>query len=312
MHPKVFISHASEDKERFVIEFAKNLRSNGVDAWLDKWEMLPGDSLIDKIFEEGLKDADAVVIVLSKFSIEKPWVREELNASIVSKISNGTRIIPIVLDNCSVPESLKHTLWETITELDDYSDSFSRITSSIFGVTDKPKLGTPPSHVASVYSEISGLAKSDNLILKASCEHTISETHSRINPSSFFTEDNNFGLSEQEISDCVDILAQNGFLKVSKYMGGGCQYSITTHGFEIYCQAYLESYDEYVTSIASGIVNKSITSNTGLCKEYKIPLKIVNHVLERLDLGGHIRTSKLMGGAVKVNNVSPSLRRWLN
>ena len=48
--PKVFISHASEDKDLFVIPFSKKLLENGIDAWVDKWEMLPGDSLVDKIF----------------------------------------------------------------------------------------------------------------------------------------------------------------------------------------------------------------------------------------------------------------------
>jgi hypothetical protein len=65
MHPKVFLSHASEDKGRFVLDFARQLRENGVDVWLDQWEMKPGDSLVDKIFDEGLKDASAVIIVLS-------------------------------------------------------------------------------------------------------------------------------------------------------------------------------------------------------------------------------------------------------
>ncbi|MCQ9427586.1 toll/interleukin-1 receptor domain-containing protein, partial [Pseudomonas sp. LJDD11] len=55
MSPKVFVSHASEDKDRFVLDFAKQLRANGIDAWLDKWEMLPGDSLVTKIFDEGIK-----------------------------------------------------------------------------------------------------------------------------------------------------------------------------------------------------------------------------------------------------------------
>lgn len=90
MIPKVFISHASEDKARFVTAFATKLRENGVDAWLDHWEMLPGDSLVDKIFEEGLKSANAVIMVLSKYSVSKPWVSEELNASMVSRISNRT------------------------------------------------------------------------------------------------------------------------------------------------------------------------------------------------------------------------------
>ena len=71
--PKVFVSHASEDKDRFVVEFARRLRENGVDAWLDQWEMKPGDSLVDKIFEEGLKEARAVIVVLSKVSVQKPW-----------------------------------------------------------------------------------------------------------------------------------------------------------------------------------------------------------------------------------------------
>jgi hypothetical protein len=38
--PKVFLSHASEDKARFVLSFAEKLHNNGIDVWLDKWEML--------------------------------------------------------------------------------------------------------------------------------------------------------------------------------------------------------------------------------------------------------------------------------
>ncbi len=80
MGPKVFISHASEDKQRFVMGFADDLLKNGVEVWLDTWEMLPGDSLVEKVFE-GIGNAEAVIIVLSANSINKPWVKEELNAS---------------------------------------------------------------------------------------------------------------------------------------------------------------------------------------------------------------------------------------
>jgi len=114
MNPKVFISHASEDKERFVLEFSTKLREKGVDAWLDKWEMLPGDSLVDKIFEEGIKEADSFIIILSNNSITKPWVREELNASFIKRINKNCKIIPVVLDNCNVPECLHSTIWEKL------------------------------------------------------------------------------------------------------------------------------------------------------------------------------------------------------
>ncbi len=108
-HPKVFLSHASEDKDRFVLKFAKKLYSKGIVAWVDKWEMNIGDSLIDKIFEEGINNADAIIVVLSKNSANKPWVREELNASMVKKIEDKRKLIPILIDDCKVPECLRST-----------------------------------------------------------------------------------------------------------------------------------------------------------------------------------------------------------
>jgi hypothetical protein len=118
--PKVFLSHASEDKERFVIPFATTLREKGIDVWLDKWEILPGDSLVDKLFEEGLKEADAVLIVISAASVTKPWVRQELNTAIVNRITRQTKVIPVVLDNSEVPESLRSLVWESISDLNGY------------------------------------------------------------------------------------------------------------------------------------------------------------------------------------------------
>ncbi|MFW5667325.1 MAG: toll/interleukin-1 receptor domain-containing protein, partial [Coleofasciculus sp.] len=44
---KAFISHSSIDKP-FVERLATDLRSReGIDAWLDKWEILPGDRIPD-------------------------------------------------------------------------------------------------------------------------------------------------------------------------------------------------------------------------------------------------------------------------
>ncbi|MES1982893.1 MAG: toll/interleukin-1 receptor domain-containing protein [Pseudomonadota bacterium] len=140
MNPKVFISHASEDKARFVTAFAERLRASGVDAWLDRWEMLPGDSLVDKIFEEGLRNASAVVVILSVNSVNKPWVREELNAAFVKRVNTGSKLIPIVLDDCAVPEALASTVWERVANLASYDASFGRILAAVTGSTEKPPL----------------------------------------------------------------------------------------------------------------------------------------------------------------------------
>ncbi|MDN3403345.1 toll/interleukin-1 receptor domain-containing protein [Pseudoalteromonas sp. APC 3213] len=315
MHPKVFVSHASEDKGRFVTGFATKLRENGVDAWLDKWEMLPGDSLVDKIFEEGLKEAQAVIIVLSNYSIKKLWVREELNASIVSKLSKGTKIIPIVLDNCEVPQSLTHTLWEPIPDLKNYEQNFKRVLSSIFGTTDKPALGKAPAYTTSVYHEIGGLTKADNLVLKESCEYIIQNDGIIVSPESLFGDGDKLGFSRAEIKDCIEVLEQNGYLDVSRYFGSGddysCNYRVTTYGLDNFTGTYIPDYSETLDKAVSLIVNERASSNFAIQEKTGKPIVIINHILDVLESNDHIKLSKTLDGAVHIYNVSASLRRAL-
>src|SRR5512139_2979532 len=164
--PKVFISHASEDKARFVAPFAARLRENGVDAWLDQWEMKPGDSLVDRIFEQGLKSAQAVIIVLSAVSVTKPWVREELNNSVVSRINRGLRIIPVVIDQCEIPEALAATLWQRVDDLEHYDDAFQRILDAIFDRSTKPPVGRAPERLTDVEAKLPALSGTDQRVLR--------------------------------------------------------------------------------------------------------------------------------------------------
>lgn len=145
VNPKVFISHASEDKDRFVIPFYNQLRENGVDAWIDKWEIKLGDSLTQKIFDEGIGQTDAVIIILSSFSVEKPWVKEELDAALVRRILGKIRLIPLVIDDCKVPECLKHLKYLSIKNYNNYSNEFKEILTAIYEVDLKPPLGPQPS-----------------------------------------------------------------------------------------------------------------------------------------------------------------------
>ena len=117
--PKVFISHAGEDKT-FVREFSTRLKEKGVDVWFDEWEILPGDKLIGKIFEEGIGHCDAFIIVLSKTSVGKPWVVEELDAALVRRINQGIKIIPVRIDKCEVPVALQATAWTNIDPEEDH------------------------------------------------------------------------------------------------------------------------------------------------------------------------------------------------
>ena len=206
-NPKVFISHASEDKERFVVEFAIKLREKGIDAWVDQWEILPGDSLVDRIFEEGIKNAQAMIIVLSKISVQKPWVKEELNAGMVKRISGKCKLIPVVIDDCEVPEALRSTVWEKIVDINHYQKELDKIISAIYGHSEKPSLGTPPGYArGDIRKLLPGLTQMDTVVFKVICETSLSAGVDWISVDQFQEQLIDLGISEDEIFESIEAL----------------------------------------------------------------------------------------------------------
>lgn len=101
-----FICHASADKA-FVRRLYKDLRKFGVQVWLDEREIPVGASLHEGL-TEGLERSDYVIVVLSAISIMRPWVKREIVASLHLEIEAGSnKILPIIIDTCSIPLFLK-------------------------------------------------------------------------------------------------------------------------------------------------------------------------------------------------------------
>ncbi len=309
MNPKVFISHASEDKERFVVNFASKLRANGVDAWLDRWEMLPGDSLVDKIFGEGIKEADSFIIVLSNHSVNKPWVREELNASFIKRIGKNSKIIPIVLDNCTVPECLQSTIWENINDHQNYEENFTRILNSILGVFDKPALGLTPSYATTKINEIQDLHKIDTLIFTQACQNVLSKSDKSVCLSDIYDDLKAQKISDEDISESLEVLDSKGYIKATKAGGIIPFFIITTFGFDQFARANIDNYEEIVNDICLKLINHSLENNADVADMTNHPLALVNHVFNLLENHGLIKIAKLMGELYQIINISPELKR---
>lgn len=98
---KIFLSHATEDKP-LVEHIYNKLKTKypELEPWLDKYEIVGGDSLIDKI-SEGIEASEKFLIFLSDVSITKPWVNKELKKAIIQEVNNGNKnfIIPILVNN---------------------------------------------------------------------------------------------------------------------------------------------------------------------------------------------------------------------
>lgn len=311
MPPRVFISHASEDKGRFVVDFARRLREKGVDAWLDQWEMKPGDSIVDKIFEQGLKEAQAVIVVLSQVSVQKPWVREELNASVVSRISKGTKLIPVVIDDCNVPESLCSTVWQKVDDLNSYDLSMQRILAAIFDADDKPAIGNPPSRFSTV-AKIAGLTRTDDLVLRQVASIQIEENNGLVMYDRLRAEPVLAEIHEQDLIDSLEILGQQSLINISRVIGAPLSHvALTNFGFQQYAEAYMDDYQETVTRISALLLNEAIYQNDELASRLDRPVAVVDFVLNLMEDSGYIKKSNYIGGMSRVWQISPSLRRAL-
>ena len=91
----VFISHASEDKEKFVKPLAIILARAGVKVWYDEFTLRAGDSLMRSI-DKGLANSKSGIVVISKAFIEKKWPEYELRGLITLEMaSKNNKVIPV-------------------------------------------------------------------------------------------------------------------------------------------------------------------------------------------------------------------------
>jgi hypothetical protein len=95
---RVFISYSHNDQE-WAKEFASSLRARGVDVWFDLWSIAPGEPISTAI-EQGLRNSDAIVILLTSERARRPTEFFELGAA----LGLGKRIVPIVASDVELAD----------------------------------------------------------------------------------------------------------------------------------------------------------------------------------------------------------------
>jgi len=136
----VFISYSHRDKE-FVDQLAGHLIKNNVYVWIDRWELSPGDSLLQRI-QDFLRDASALIVVLSEAFVESEWCKKELSFGLVRELEERrVVVIPVLLKDCAIPPFLKEKLYADFrTDFDsglrDVLKAVAKHTSDSLGRTD--------------------------------------------------------------------------------------------------------------------------------------------------------------------------------
>lgn len=311
--PRAFVSHASEDKDRFVLPFATALLAGGVDAWVDQWEMGPGDSLVQRIFEEGIAQADAFIVVLSPISVAKPWVREELDAGVVRRITTGraTRLIPIVLDDeVEVPAALRHLLWESVPK-DGFDAVVRRVIDQLHGHSRKPTLGSRPAYTTTSLRWTTTAA--DETVFGL----LVDELRAHDGPGWRLFSDKvrdraaAAGIDQDQFVESMHALIEAGLVKVT-VMAGGSRFSLHPFPDRVWLQLQQDAGIDIAAlrrQALAAIVNENRKRLTE--QDFDAGFHTLGGILRSLQGEGLITMSVRASGEFVISRVSPIARRAL-
>ena len=109
---------------------AADLERDGCDVWVDDVKLHIGDSIPEKV-HDAIQGSHFVVAVLSRISVCRPWVREELRAAVAASVEKGERfVLPCVIEACDVPSYLRDKVYADFVRL-EYPHAYAKLRDAI-------------------------------------------------------------------------------------------------------------------------------------------------------------------------------------
>lgn len=92
----VFICHSHLDRITHARPFSEALNLRGISCWIDEAQIMPGESIVDKV-GDGLRAARFVVVLITDNFLDRNWPQKELNSALSREIRTGEVVIVPVL-----------------------------------------------------------------------------------------------------------------------------------------------------------------------------------------------------------------------
>jgi hypothetical protein len=309
---RAFLSHASEDKEDFVEPLARELAKMGVAPWLDIWEIRPGDSLVRKLFEEGLDTVGAVIVVVSESSAAKPWVREELDAAVVRRITSSVRLIPVRLDGAPIPASIQHVVWVTADRTSEgIRSAAGQITDALYARDKRPAVAPPPAYTSA--AAIPGLAQADSALLAILIEEALAAEFLIVTWPIARAKAEERGMTLSAIDEAFAALENRRYLKVSSMAGGPHTVELSAAAFRKGVDAVVPGAEAARRQVIAALVNDPPAGDRQVHELAMLtgtPYLFVLEFLKQLERQGEVEVSEYLGGFSRIT-VSPTLKRLL-
>jgi hypothetical protein len=237
--------------------------------------------------------------------------REELDAALVKRISDKTRLIPVVIDDCEVPVALRATKWVRY-EHNNLQAVVDEIVRAIFGRSEKPPLGPPPSFTKSSIPPIPGLDKIDSTVLHVIGEIFIERGSKYIDRKILEEKIAALNLSKTQLDESLEMLADNFYISASHAIGQKfIMIELQSSGARIVLRQQFSDLDAIFRRVLESIVNDNITTNEGIARKHSIPIALVDHFLDELEGQGLLRRSQSISGPSHIFDTSVRLKRML-
>lgn len=142
---KIFFSYSRIDSG-FALQLAKDIRSSGIDIWIDQLDIQAGNHW-DAAVEKALATSACVLVILTPSSTSSTNVMDEVSYALES----GKKIIPVLLEDCLPPFRLRRL--QRIDFTKDYNAGLTQLLAAIevpvaesLGRTEaeSPREVTPP------------------------------------------------------------------------------------------------------------------------------------------------------------------------
>ncbi len=93
---KIFLSYSHADRD-WVDQFVHSLTNRQIDVWYDMQDIKAGDRW-EELIQEALRKSSILVAILSKSSVDRPWMFFELGAA----VADGKRVIPVLIGDLNI------------------------------------------------------------------------------------------------------------------------------------------------------------------------------------------------------------------
>ena len=154
---KILISYSwdneKEKNEEWVIKLATDLRQNGVDVILDKWDMEPGDTM-PLFMERSVTKSERVLCILTPTYKDKCDKRKNgagyeaaiITSEILQNVSTN-KFIPVLRSgdwNKSTPIFLRGRMGIDMRNGDEYDKKLIELLKAFLNYNPKPDIGEKP------------------------------------------------------------------------------------------------------------------------------------------------------------------------